>query len=127
LETFLLGAMYQAGVIQVADDAAAGARVVRLSPLGRWILGVGPTPPPAAPFEKTLFVQPNHEVVVYRQGLSPELLGQLASFCRWKGLGAALTLELTAESVYRGLELGRTAEEMVGILDRHSQRSIPPG
>jgi hypothetical protein len=73
-----------------------------------------------------LFVQPNHEVIVYRQGLCPELIGQLASFCRWKGLGAALTLELTPESVYRGLELGRTAEEMVSILERHSQRPIPP-
>jgi hypothetical protein len=73
-----------------------------------------------------LFVQPNHEVVVYRQGLSPELIGQLASFCHWKGVGAALTLELTPESVYRGLELGRTAEEMISILERHSQRPIPP-
>ncbi len=127
LETFLLGAMYQAGITQVADEAAAGSPVVRLAPLGRWILGVGPLPLAPPLFDKTLFVQPNHEVVVYRQGLTPELLGQLASFCRWKGLGAALTLELTAESVYRGLELGRTAEEMVGILDRHSQRSIPPG
>jgi hypothetical protein len=126
LQQFLLGAMYQLGAVTVAEHPADGNHVVQLTPLGRWLLGHGPQPPDPPVFEKTLFVQPNHEVVVYRQGLCPELIGQLASFCRWKGLGAALTLELTPESVYRGLELGRTAEEMIGILERHSQRPVPP-
>jgi hypothetical protein len=125
IESFVLGAMYQLGVVRVAEDSS-GETVVQLSALGRWVLGLGPQPPQPPPFDKTLFVQPNHEVIVYRQGLTPELIGQLASFCRWKGLGAAVTLELTPESVYRGLELGRTAEEMVAILDRHSQRPLPP-
>jgi hypothetical protein len=127
LEAFLLGVMYQLGAVEAAEDATSGAPVVRLSPLGRWLLCVGRPPPSPPMIEKTLFVQPNHEVVVYRQGLTPELIGQLASFCRWKSSGAALTLELTAESVYCGLELGRAAEEMIGILDRHSQRPLPPG
>ena len=126
LQQFVLGAMYQLGAIAVAEDGSDGSQVVQLTSLGRWFLGHGPQPPEPTVFEKTLFVQPNHEVVVYRQGLSPELIGQLASFCRWKGLGAALTLDLTPESVYRGLELGRTAEEMIGILERHSQRPVPP-
>jgi hypothetical protein len=125
LESFLLGAMYQLGVVRVAEDAA-GHTVVQLAPLGRWLLGSGPPPSEPPVFAKTLFVQPNHEVIVYRQGLGPELIGQLASFCRWKGLGAALTLELTPESVYRGLEFGRTAEEMINILEQHSQRPLPP-
>jgi hypothetical protein len=125
-EEFLLGGMFQLGAVLVAEDAATSAAVVRLSTLGRWLLGldVAPNAPPV--YEKALFVQPNHEVVVYRQGLSPELIGQLASFCHWKSVGAALTMELTPESVYRGLELGRTAEEMISILERHSQRPIPP-
>lgn len=126
LQQFLLGAMFQVGAIAIAEDASDGNQAVQLTPLGRWFLGHGPQPPDPPVFEKTLFVQPNHEVVVYRQGLRPELIGQLASFCRWKGLGAALTLELTPESVYRGLELGRTAEEMISILERHSQRPVPP-
>ncbi len=125
IESFVLGAMYQLGVVRVAEDAS-GELVVRLSEMGRWMLGLGPQPPQPPAFEKTLCVQPNHEVIAYRQGLTPELIGQLASFCRWKGLGAAVTLELTPDSVYRGLELGRTAEEMVAILDRHSQRALPP-
>jgi hypothetical protein len=124
-EEFLLGAMYQLGAVQVAEDPATGSQVVQLTPHGRWFLGIGPLPPLPPVYEKTLYVQPNHEVIVYRQGLSPELIGQLASFCRWKGVGAALTLELTPESVYRGLELGRTIEEMISILERHSQRTIP--
>ncbi len=126
LSGFLLGAMYQLGVVHTAEDAADAGPVVRLSPAGRWLLGAGPQPPEPPAFEKTLFVQPNHEVIAYRQGLTPELIGQLASFCRWKGLGAAATLELTPDSVYRGLEFGRTAEEMIGILERHSQRPVPP-
>jgi hypothetical protein len=127
LEAFLQGVMYQLGAVQLATEPASNSAVVRLSALGRWLLASGPTPEPPPPFEKTLLIQPNHEIIVYRQGLTPELLGQLASFCRFKGLGAALELELTADSVYRGLELGRTADEMLGILERHSQRPLPAG
>jgi hypothetical protein len=124
-DEFLLGAMYQVGAVQIAEDVTNHAMVVQLSQRGRWLLGMGAAPPAPPIYEKSLYVQPNHEVIVYRQGLSPELIGQLASFCHWKSVGAALTLELTPESIYRGLELGRTAEEMIAILERYSQRPMP--
>ena len=104
---------------------AAGERV-RLSALGRHLLGDGPVPPPAPAFPQTLLVQPNAEILAYRQGLTPALISALSRFARWKGLGPACTLELTAEQTYRGLESGLTLPMMTQTLARHSSRPIPP-
>ena len=44
----------------------------------RWdvtVLALGPTPPPRPTFEHFLFVQPNFEMIAYRQGLTPQLVG----------------------------------------------------
>ena len=41
------------------------------------------------------------EVLVYRQGLTPELIGSLSRFARWKGIGPACTLELNPEQKER--------------------------
>ena len=48
-----------------------GRTVVQLTPLGRYVLAMGPPPPPRPAFEHFLFVQPNLEVIAYRQGLTP--------------------------------------------------------
>ena len=40
-------------------------------------------PPPRETFEHFLFVQPNFEVIAYRQGLNPSLIGQLSRFMTW--------------------------------------------
>jgi hypothetical protein len=122
---FLQGSMYQLGVVRLARSVETGRTAVQVTPLGRWIFGVAEPPAPSPAFEKVLFVQPNLEIIVYRTGVTTELLGQLASFCEWRGLGAALRLELSANAAYHGLELGRTAEEILGILNRHSQRPVP--
>src|SRR5262245_33809050 len=60
-EEFLLGAMYQLGVVQVAEDVSSNAHVVQLSARGRWLLGIGAVPPAPPIYEKSLYVQPNHE------------------------------------------------------------------
>jgi hypothetical protein len=58
--------------------------------------------------------------------LTPALIATLSRFARWKGLGPACTLELTAEQTYRGLESGLTLPMMMQLLARHSSRPIPP-
>lgn len=125
LETFLLGFAYQLGMLQAAKGSN-GNWLVRLSALGRWLLGVGPQPatPPAYP--QTLLVQPNLEIVAYRQGLTPGLIARLSQFAAWKNLGSACTLQLGPDTVYRALESGQTFDTIRQTLEQHGMRALPP-
>lgn len=127
LESILLGAAYSLGLVRAAEERGSGRRLVQLTALGRYVLAAGPTPPPRAAFEQFLFVQPNFEVIAYRQGLTPQLVGWLSRFAWWTQVGAALELRLTRESILLGLEVGLTADAMLDLLGRHSQRPVPPG
>jgi Helicase conserved C-terminal domain len=127
LASILLGPAYQLGLIRAAEETPSGRRVVQLTPLGRYALALGPPPPPKQTFDHFLFVQPNFEMIAYRQGLNPPLIGQFSRFARWSQVGAALELKLTPDSVYRGLEGGLTTEAMLDRLGRHSSRGLPAG
>ena len=127
LAAILLGPAYQIGLVRAAEEAPGGRKLVQLTPLGRYALALGPPPPPRSTFDHFLFVQPNFEVIAYRQGLTPSLIGQFSRFARWSQVGAALELKLTPESVYRGLEGGLTTDVMLDRLSRHSSRPLPAG
>jgi hypothetical protein len=124
LPTFLLGLAFPLRWIQVLKDQD-GTWLVRLSPLGRWLIGLGEVPPQDPAFSQTLVVQPNLEIIVYRQGLTPALIAHLSRFAAWKSFGSACTLQLDAESIYRGLESGLTFEAIIQMLERHGTRSLP--
>lgn len=127
LDATLLGAAYQLGLVRAAEEVESRRRVVQLTPLGRYVLALGPPPPPRPQFEHFLFVQPNFEIIAYRQGLNPGLIGQFSRFARWIQAGAALELRLTPESVYQGLEGGLAPKDMLERLAAHSPRALPPG
>ena len=97
----------------------------RLGDIGMHLLCAQPAPNLEHDFRQTLVMQPNGELVVFRQGLTPTLIGKLSRFAVWKTIGAACTMELTAESVYRGLETGLTLAEIQRLLEQHGTRSIP--
>jgi hypothetical protein len=120
---FLLGLAGPLRLVQAAQDSKKHW-LVRLSPLGRWLLGLGPLP--AQPgFPQTLLVQPNLEILAYRQGLTPPLIARLAKLANWKTLGAACTLQLEPESVYRALESGESFETIQQALARHGMKATP--
>jgi hypothetical protein len=121
--TFLLGLAYPLRWVQAARAGAGW--VVRLSPLGRWLLGLGEAPAPEPGFKQTLLVQPNLEVVAYRQGLTTALIARLARCAAWKSLGAACTLQLDPDSIYRALESGLRFEDILQILEQHGTRATP--
>jgi hypothetical protein len=123
LTAFLLGLAAPLRLVQAAQDPKKHW-LVRLSPLGRWLLGVGPLPA-LATFPQTLLVQPNLEVLAYRQGLTPQLIARLAKLANWKTLGAACTLQLEPDSVYRALESGETFETIQQTLQRHGMKPTP--
>jgi hypothetical protein len=123
----LLGMGYQLGLVREAEEAVSRRRLVQLTPLGHYVLGLGPPPPPRETFEQFLFVQPNFEIIAYRQGLNPWLVGLFSRFLDWDQLGAAIQMKLTAESFYRGLEGGLGPEQILGRLERHGGRALPSG
>lgn len=131
VSAFLLGLAYQLRLVQAAQPANQGEDgenvdwAVRLSPLGRWLLGLAEAPVAEAPFPKTLLVQPNLEIVAYRQGLTAGLIGRLARFATWQSLGSACTLQLGPESIYRALEGGLTFEGILQTLEQHGTRPMP--
>ena len=90
---------------------------MQITPLARYVLALGPTPPPRTTFEQFLFVQPNFEVIAYRQGLTPQLVGRLSRFVWWSQIGAALELKLTRDSIVLGLDGGLTPEAILGNSD----------
>src|SRR4029079_7211660 len=96
--------------------------LVRLSPLARWLLGVGEKPADPVTFPRTLLVQPNLEILAYRQGLTPSLIGRLTKLASWKTLGAACTLTLEPDTVYRALESGESFESLRPTLGPHAPR-----
>jgi hypothetical protein len=122
---FLLGFAYQLRMVQAARDSR-GEWVVRLSPLGRWLLGISVPPSTVMPFAQTLLTQPNLEIVVYRQALTPGLICRLTRFASWKGFGSACTLQIQADAVYRALENGFTFEMILQTLEQHGMRPTPP-
>lgn len=123
---FLLGACYPLRLVQATRDGE-GELLVRLSPFGRWLMGTGEPPTPPAVFAKTLLVQPNLEVLAYRQGLTPALVVRLTRMATWKTLGPACTLQLEPDTVYRALEAGETFETLTRVLEQHGTRTTPAG
>lgn len=125
LRSVLLGAALPLGLVRAAAERDSGRTVVQLSPLGRYVLALGPPPPPRPAFEHFLFVQPNLEIIAYRQGLTPQLVGRLSRFAWWTKIGAAVELKLSQESAVLGFEAGLSPEQMINLLTQHSHRPLP--
>lgn len=122
---FFLGLAYPLRLVQTAKGPE-GEWLVRLAPTGRWLLGLDDQPPAVQSFPQTLLVQPNLEIVAYRQGLSPALIARLSKFANWKSFGAACLLQLQPESVYRALQAGLSYEDILQSLQQHGMRPVPP-
>jgi len=122
--SFVLGLAYDLRLVQAARDAG-NHWAVRLSPIGRWLLGETEEPRLQPAHVQTLLVQPNLEIVAYRQGLTPALIARLGLFAAWKQIGAACTLQLEPGSVYRALEQGQGFETIKQTLEQHGARALP--
>jgi hypothetical protein len=122
--TFLLGLAYDFRIVQAAHDLE-NRWALRLSPLGRWLLGLAEPPVLTPPHAQTLLVQPNLEIVAYRQALTPALIARLSLFASWKSIGPACTLQLEPATAYRALERGQTFESILGTLEQHGTRAVP--
>ena len=123
LEVFLLGVAHPMRLVEARQ--AGNDWQVRLSPTGRWLVDAADEPAMAPVHPQTLLVQPNLEIIAFRQGLTPGLIARLTRFATWKNLGAACTLQLEPESVYRGLEAGESFDSIRLTLEQHNSKAVP--
>jgi hypothetical protein len=123
VEAMFLGWALPLRLVEAAQDGEGWW--VRLTAVGRHLLAGGPAPDLGNPFPRCLVVQPNGDVIAYRQGLTPGLISRLSRFADWKMIGPACTLGLSAEGVYRGLESGLTLADVVTVLQQHSGHPVP--
>lgn len=121
---FVAAVAWPLRLVQVARSAA-GRTLVRLTPWARAFFSGAKLPTLEADIRQTLTVQPTGELLVFRQGLTPDLIRFLAQTARWKAIGHVCQLELNAEMVYRSLELGNSFESIMQTLNRCSVRPIP--
>ncbi len=72
---------------------------------------------------RSLIVQPSFELLL----LQPDLptVYSLLPFVQVNQIGMASRLTLTRQSVLRGLEAGRNIEQIIKILEEHSQKELP--
>ena len=124
IAAFLLSVAYSLRFLQATKGPDGW--LIRLSPLGRWMMGLSEHPPSLPGFKQTLLVQPNLEILAYRQGLTPELIATLSKIATWKGIGPACTLQLEPGSVYRALEMGESLTSIVHLMEAHGMKAVPP-
>jgi hypothetical protein len=124
---FLLGPLYQVQAIEVAAPSPGTSAVVRLSALGKRLISGEPNETVSSVAVQTLLVQPNHQMIVYRQGLTTKLLAKLMLFADLKTAGPALAFEINADSVYSALESGLSVAEIVSLLSTAGGREPPSG
>ncbi len=118
-----LGVLYQLRLVEVWPQEPP---LLQLTELGRHIVKGEPVPAAPPEFPQALLVQPNAEVLAFRQALTPQLIQKLTLFAKWKALGAACTLELTPEQTYLGLENGLNLAGILQTLNQYSSRPVPP-
>ncbi|RLS48041.1 MAG: hypothetical protein DWH88_04550 [Planctomycetota bacterium] len=127
LELWLVGIAWPLRLVETgrlgleAKDGVA----VRLSPWGRWVLGLGDKPADDPSLPQSLFVQPNLEIVAYRQAMNPGMIARLSRLGTWKTLGAACQMVITPQTVYRALEAGESLDGLRSFLEGRSGRSLP--
>jgi hypothetical protein len=72
---------------------------------------------------RTLIVQPNFELLLLQPDLPTAY--SLLPFAQVNQIGVASRLTLTRNSVLRGLQAGRNIEQIMKILEEHSQKELP--
>lgn len=110
------------GIVETAHEG----RFFRLTPTGRYALGVGPLPAEDDTTAKdALVVQPDFEVIVYVDRCSPNLRRTIDTFCERLQGGMVSTYRLTEQSMYRGSRTGTGIKDFLGLLAANSKVKIP--
>jgi hypothetical protein len=128
LNVMLNGPLNWLGLIDLSratgsDDERVTPIAYRLTPAGRWLMGIGAQPV----FAETggrLIVQPNFTVLAI-EPLSDAVIMTLDRFADAQGGDRALNYALTRESVFRGQRNGMALPDMLAFLEEHHGAPLP--
>ena len=110
---------------QVQGSSGDLPTAVRLTELGRRMLGVAEAPAVEEPIGAALVVQPNFEVLVLDALAHLDLVSRLDLFADSQSLDRAAVYRLTRVSIVRGLAAGWTEERIVGLLEAAAATGLP--
>ncbi|MBI4560301.1 MAG: helicase-associated domain-containing protein [Candidatus Hydrogenedentes bacterium] len=110
------------GVIELGREG----EVFRITPLGRYVLGVGESPEPedAEPVP-ALTVQPDFEVIAYLDRCPAYVRRRLDLFCERIRSGPVSVYRMTHDSVLRGVNSGVSIESFSRLLTTCGIRPVP--
>ncbi len=123
LATLLTGPFHWFGAVDLGLDTGGQVTAVRLTDLGRWLLGDPTAPPTPLPDEPPLVVQPNFEVLAL--WLDAPTLYRLARFAELRRADRVAAFEITRASVQTALDTGATIEELISLLQERSRTGLP--
>jgi len=129
VEATMTSWLYWLGFVEIGTHEAQDL-VFRLTDLGRELL-FGERALPGEHNEalhasSVWVVQPNYDVVVYLDAVTPAQLAFLEGHAERRQAEAHTAhYQLTRDSVYRGLEGGTTVEEFLAILCQGAQMALP--
>ncbi|HQX10011.1 MAG TPA: helicase-associated domain-containing protein [Thermoflexales bacterium] len=109
---------------QVGHSDAAGFSALCLTPVGAWLLGLGPEPEFIEGGGRVV-TQPNFTILAM-DPVSDAILIDLDHFAEPKGGDRAAIYELTRQSVYRGQRAGWSASRIAAFLEARQGAPIPP-
>ncbi len=116
--------LHRLGLIDVAESDD-GETLVRLNAVGAWLLAGGEEPELALPRGKALVVQPNFDIIVFPEGRDVSLLWLLMQSTEVISRDVALTLRITADSIFRAAQRGISAESVLELLQENARAPIP--
>jgi hypothetical protein len=112
------------GIVEVGPDAQHPDRY-RLSPLGQHLITGKPLPTTATSDGAPAVVQPNYEVVVLDAMANAALVARLDEVAERRGLDRAATYRLTQDTLVRGMDRGRTGQQIVELLEAANGGPLP--
>ena len=132
----LSSTLYELGLVDIGyshPDALSSTKPINpdyfmITELGRKVMAVGTPGLDATVLEEQLaprglVVQPNFELLLLQPDLST--LYTLLPFTQANQLGFVSRLTLTKASVQRGLQAGQNVEQILRVLQEHSQKELP--
>ena len=113
--------LFWLGVVALAGEPA---RAFRITAAGRALLGLAPAPACGSP--PTIVVRSDLTVVVPPDASAYDRV-RLERLARWTGRqGGDDLFQIDAESIWRAVNEGITAEQITAFLSRASRRPLPP-
>jgi hypothetical protein len=130
----LSSTLYELGIVALGyqhpdlpeKEKPVNPDVFMLTDLATAVLATGAEPSytSAIPADgRSLIVQPNFELLLLQPDLTT--VYSLLPFVQVEQIGVVTRLTLTRSSVLRGLEVGKNIEQILEILERHSQKELP--